>query len=110
MGRDIQIIPDYTTWVKFQGAIRTSMMRLKSRDKFPLSHLYQPGKLVAIRSGTQQSRSDYYLDRYACYLIAINGDTPETGIAQSYFVVQTRRQEVFDKLTAAKRGSNYAIG
>lgn len=103
MGRDIQEILGYSTWDNFQHVINRAMLACESSGQDPIDHFYQTGKKVAIGKGAQRPRGDYYLDRYACYLIAINGGTPEAGIAQSYFVVQTRRQEIFDQLTVAEK-------
>ncbi|MGD0661336.1 MAG: DNA damage-inducible protein D [Syntrophorhabdales bacterium] len=103
MGRDIQPILGYATWDKFLNVISRAMMASESSGQEPGKHFYQTGKMIAIGHGGQREKADYYLDRYACYLIAMNGDTPETSIAQSYFIVQTRRQEIFDSLTAAEK-------
>ncbi|MBA4391575.1 MAG: DNA damage-inducible protein D [Syntrophus sp. (in: bacteria)] len=103
MGRDIQGVLGYATWEKFMNVIDRSMIACNSSGYHAEDHFHQAGKMVAIGSGAQRQRVDYFLDRYACYLIAMNGDTPETGIAQTYFAVQTRRQEMQDKLTADEK-------
>lgn len=102
-GRDIQPILGYASWDKFMNVIGRAMMASESSGQERTKHFYQTGKMIAIGHGAQREKAEYYLDRYACYLIAMNGETPETAIAQSYFVVQTRRQEIFDKLTAAEK-------
>jgi DNA-damage-inducible protein D len=68
-------------------------------------HFRQLTKLVDIGSGGKRAVKDWKLDRYACYLIAQNGDAkiPQIALAQTYFAVQTRRQEIFDKLPDAEK-------
>ncbi len=103
MGRDIQPILGYASWDKFLNVISRAMKASEGSGQEATNHFYQTGKMVPIGSGTQKQRMDYYLDRYACYLIAISGETQEASIAKSYFIVQTRRQEIFDKLSAAEK-------
>lgn len=69
------------------------------------NHFLETGKMVNIGSGAQRGKADYFLTRYASYLVAMNGDTskPEIGTAQSYFAVQTHKQEKQDKLTENQR-------
>jgi DNA-damage-inducible protein D len=103
MGRDIQDILGYSSWEKFYNVIERSMIACESSGYHAEDHFHQTGKMVAIGSGAQRQRVDYFLNRYACYLIAMNGDTPETGIAQTYFAVQTRKQEMQDMLTTDEK-------
>jgi len=105
MARSIQTILGYEKWDKFENVIDKAMKSCESTGIDPNDHFRRTGKLVAIGSGALRERADYFLTRYACYLIAMNGETtkPEIGTAQTYFAVQTRRQEVQDKLTADER-------
>jgi DNA-damage-inducible protein D len=61
--------------------------------------------MITAGKGAQRERADWFLSRYACYLIAMNGDTtkPEVGYAQTYFAVQTRLQEAQNELTDVER-------
>lgn len=61
--------------------------------------------MVDIGSGAKRETDDWFLSRYAAYLIAMNSDTskPEVGAAQTYFTVQTRRQELQDQLTPVEQ-------
>jgi len=63
------------------------------------NHFNQTVKMVKIGSNTVRKVRDYKLDRYACYLIAQNGDPnkPEIAMAQTYFAIQARRQEIFQQ-------------
>ena len=64
------------------------------------NHFHQLTKMVEIGSNTKRQVKDWKLDRYACYLIAQNGDPkiPQIALAQTYFAIQTRKQEIFDNL------------
>lgn len=105
MGRDIQEVLGYATWGKFENVISKAMMACESVGYDKNDHFLQTGKMVPIGSGAQIEKKDYFLTRYACYLIAMNGDSgkAEIGIAQTYFAVQTRKQELNSKLTEDER-------
>lgn len=105
MGRDIQIILGYVKWDKFENVILKAKMACQTSGIDPGNHFLQTGKMVSAGSGTRVERKDYFLTRYACYLIAMSGDTtkPEIATAQTYFAVQARRQEIQDQLTAEER-------
>jgi len=101
MGRDIQQILGYTTWENFQNVIKRAYMACESAGIDPVDHFLDTTKMITAGKGATRQKGDFFLTRYACYLIAMNGDASksEIGIAQTYFAVQTRRQEIFDKLT-----------
>ena len=105
MGRDIQTVLGYDKWDKFENVLKKAILACESTGIHADDHFLQTGKMVNIGSGAQRKKGDYYLTRYACYLVSMNGDTskPEIGIAQTYFAVQTRRQEIQDKLTVDER-------
>lgn len=105
MARDIQIVLGYAKWDKFEKVLEKAMMACASAGGNAEDHFLQTGKLVEAGSGTMVERKDYFLTRYACYLVAMNGDTTkhEIGAAQSYFAVQTRKQEKAEALTAEER-------
>ncbi len=105
LAREIQILLAYETWRNFDTAIRRAMAACESAGQNPLHHFAEAGKMVAIGSGAQRETADWFLSRYACYLIAMNSDPtkPEVGYAQTYFALQTRRQERHDELTEVER-------
>jgi DNA-damage-inducible protein D len=105
MGRDIQRVLGYDKWDKFESVIKKAMMACESSGESPNNHFLQTGKMVDIGSGAKRKAKDYFLTRYACYLVSMNGDTNKTeiGFAQTYFAVQTRKQEIEDQLTADQR-------
>lgn len=96
MGRDIQVLLGYRRWENFEDVIKKAMVACEQSGEDPKNHFRQTTKMVAIGSGTQRPVIDYYLDRYGCYLIAMNGDpaVPQIATAQNYFAVQTRKQEI----------------
>src|SRR6266513_2872434 len=70
----------------------------KQSGNAPENHFVGADKMVPIGSQTDRKVTDFHLSRFACYLIAQNGDPrkPEIALAQKYFAIQTRRQEVSD--------------
>ena len=96
--RDLQPILDYSSWDKFKRVIDKAMTACEKAGQSVENHFSQVGKMVNIGSGTQREVEDYQLSRYACYLIVQNGDPTKPVIAngQTYFAIQTRRQELAD--------------
>src|SRR5271167_3856785 len=78
------------------------MESCKQSGNDPQNHFTGAGKMVEIGSQTDRQVDDYHLSRFACYLIAQNGDPrkPEIAEAQKYFAIQTRRQELSDQMVA----------
>ncbi len=104
-GRDLQQILSYNSWENFENVIEKAIMACESTGINPKYHFHETMNMVEIGSGAKGKRKDYYLTRYACYLIAMNGATnkPEVATAQTYFAFQTRRQELQDELTDNER-------
>jgi len=102
--RDLQPLLGYDQWRRFEQAIKRAMEACKESGNEADDHFAGAGKMMPLGKGAEREVQDYHLSRFACYLIAINGDPrkPEIALAQQYFVVQTRRQEVSDQLTADK--------
>lgn len=98
--RDLMSPLGYTEWRKFEGAIKRAKQSCENNSQSVNDHFGSAAKMVQIGSGTERSINDYHLSRYACYLIAQNGDPrkEEIALAQNYFAIQTRRQEVQDQL------------
>jgi DNA-damage-inducible protein D len=98
MARDIQPILAYGEWRHFEEVIQKARLASESTGADPDHHFVATDKLVPIGSGAERTRRDWYLSRYAAYLIAMNGNPAkaEVGFAQTYFAVQTRRQEKRD--------------
>lgn len=102
MARDIQILLDYDEWRNFLKVIdRAKQACLKSRQNIS-DHFVGVNKMVKLGSGSEREVDDIMLTRYACYLIAQNGDPRKEQIAfaQSYFAIQTRRQELLEERIA----------
>src|SRR3989344_5039657 len=95
----------YSRWETFDEVIMRSAKAALNSGQNVDNHFRQLTKLVDIGSGGKRAVKDWKLDRYACYLIAQNGDSkiPQIALAQTYFAVQTRRQEIFDKLPDAEK-------
>ena len=99
MARDLQPVLDYTKWESFDEVIQKAKMACQQAN-VPVENQFLPSeKMVQIGSGAQRPVTDYFLSRYACYLIAMNGDStkPPVSAAQNYFAVQTRKQEITDQ-------------
>jgi len=106
MGRELMPLLGYSDWRRFEQVIERAAGASMQSGQTVENHFVITDKMVKIGSNTVRKVRDFKLDRYACYLIAQNGDSnkPEIALAQTYFAIQTRRQEIFDKLTeGAKR-------
>ena len=97
--RELQVSLDYKKWQKFLNVIEGAKVACKQSDYVVSDHFTHVGKMVQIGSGAKRSQTDYKLSRYACYLIAQNGDSRKKviALAQTYFAMQTRRQELSEK-------------
>lgn len=99
--RDLMKPLGYARWENFVEAVKRAMISCENNETPVASQFREVTKLV--KSGVASvPRKDYKLTRYACYLIAMNGDTrkPEIAIAQAYFAVQTRKQELIEQKVA----------
>lgn len=100
--RELQVVLGYRNWRNFEQAIKkakVSFKRENANNKIE-NHFGQVSKMVQAGSGAERLIIDYKLSRYACYLIAQNGDPTKRPIAlaQAYFAIQTRRQEINDQM------------
>ena len=100
--REIMGCLGYTTWRRFKDAINRAMESCKSAEIEVSDHFADAVKMVEIGSNAVRDVDDIMLTRYACYLIAQNGDPRKEAIAfaQSYFAVQTRKQELIEERIA----------
>jgi len=96
--RDLQAPLGYARWENFQTAINRAMESCEASGHAASDHFRGVTKMVSLGSGSTRPVDDFMLTRYACYLIAQNGDPrkPEIAFAQSYFAVQTRKQELIE--------------
>ncbi|MBB4806984.1 DNA-damage-inducible protein D [Chryseobacterium defluvii] len=97
--RDLQEILNYTKWDNFLKVIEKAKKACENVGEDSKNHFADIGKMVLLGSGSEREISDIALTRYGCYLIAQNGDSskPEIAFAQTYFAVQTRKQEIIEK-------------
>lgn len=97
--RDLQVILNYSKWDNFLNVIEKAKNACLNAGGVVQDHFADIGKMVDLGSSAQRKIDDIALTRYACYLIAQNGDSSknEIAFAQTYFAVQTRRQEIIEK-------------
>ena len=104
--RDLQKILGYTKWQNFDIAVQRAIVSLETTKTPGEVHFAEVSKSSPMPNGGFRETKDYKLTRYACYLIAMNGDPrkEEIAFAQAYFAVQTREREVIEeRMTAISR-------
>ena len=107
--RELMPILQYSNWQNFEKIINKAKMSCQNSDISVFEHFTDVNKTIKMPKGAEKTIVDYKLTRYACYLIAQNGDSRKKviALAQTYFAVQTRKQEISEKeysmLTEAKK-------
>lgn len=99
LARDLQKVLGYARWDNFEVTIRRAISSCTSQSIPHSDHFRKVTKMIAIGKGGERGIVDYELTRYACYLIAQNGDPKkeEIAFAQSYFAIQTRKMELIEE-------------
>ncbi len=102
-GRDIQRVLNYSTWDKFLPLISRAIEACRNSGKDPRRHFHQTVKMAELGKGATRQTEEWILTRYACYLIALSGDSSKVEIAaaKTYFAIQARRQELQDQQHSA---------
>ncbi len=97
--RDLQQLLGYSKWENFEKVIQKAKDACKNAGEEIKNHFPDVRKMVPIGSGAEKEIDDILLTRYACYLIAQNGDSrkQEIAFAQNYFAIQTRKAELVEK-------------
>jgi DNA-damage-inducible protein D len=100
--RILQPLLGYSQWRRFEQAIERARVSCTQSGNDTGNHFADAGKMVKLGSGSVREIPDYHLSRFACYLIAQNGDPRKLEIAQAqkYFAIQARRQEISDRIVA----------
>lgn len=96
--RELQPVLEYVEWRKFKASIVKAMDACETSNGKVSDHFVGAAKMVQLGSGAEREVEDFHISRYACYLIAMNGDPRKKAIAlaQTYFAVKTRQQELIE--------------
>ena len=99
LARELQSVLDYKEWRKFENVIEKAKVSCKNSGISAFEHFVGVDKTINMPKGAQKTIKDYKLTRYACYIIAQNGDSRKKviALAQTYFAIQTRKQEISEK-------------
>ena len=99
LARELQHILDYSQWRRFESVIDKAKITCRNSKLNVKEQFANVGKMINLGKGGIRSVDDYKLSRYACYLIAQNGDSRKKviALAQTYFAFQTRKQELSEK-------------
>mgnify|MGYP004456892829 FL=1 len=99
LARELMIALEYKRWNKFCNVIENAKIACEKSNNIMSYLFFQVGRMVEIGSSTKREVPDYKLSRYACYLIAQNGDSRKKNVAlaQTYFAVQTRKMELTER-------------
>jgi len=102
LARELQLLLGYTKWQNFERVVEDAQIACKKAGLRVRDHFADASKMVGLGSGAARRVQDIALTRYACYLIAQNGDPRKTEIAfaMNYFAVQTRKQELVERRIA----------
>lgn len=102
LARDLQEVLGYQTWRSFEQVVGKAITSCRKAGYDPDDHFAETSKMVPLGTGAAREVTDYMLTRYACYLIAQNGDPSKDPVAfaQTYFAIQTRKQELIEQRLA----------
>jgi DNA-damage-inducible protein D len=104
-GRDVMEILSYSRWENFTEVVEKAIQACDNSGRFSSNHFRYITEMIEAGKGARKKRENVVLSRYACYLVAMNGESskPEVATAQTYFAVQTHKQEVEQALTDQQR-------
>ncbi|MBI4092157.1 MAG: DNA damage-inducible protein D [Candidatus Levybacteria bacterium] len=103
--RELMPLLEYDKWENFEKVVVKAIEACVNSGQDVIGHFPEVKKMVKLGSGSERQVKDYKLSRYACYLIAQNGDSTKRAIAlaQTYFAIQTRRQEISQELEEGEK-------